>query len=102
MNSKSPKTTVSTARRWEPLTPLTERIRVEAPALLPGLQQLQQKMTPADFAEYILPLAGLRQNNSLLLVITRKEMHRSIIERNFLTIIKESFAAANVRIISQP
>lgn len=87
---------------WEPFTPLVERVAVEAPELAAGLHRLQENMLPAEFEKYINSLLNLKQGNGMLLLITKKEMYRSIIESKFLSVIRSSFGVDKVRIISQP
>lgn len=88
--------------KWEPFTPLMERIPQELPELLVGLKTLKDNMQPAEFEKYINSLTSLKQGNGMLLLITKKEMYRSIIEAKFLPIIRSSFGVDNIRIISQP
>jgi chromosomal replication initiation ATPase DnaA len=88
--------------RWEPFTPLVDRIAQEAPELAAGLQKLKEHMLPAEFEKYINSLINLKQGNGMLLLITKKEMYRSIIESKFLPVIRSSFGVDKVRIISQP
>lgn len=78
-----------------------ERIPAEAPELFSGLQALKDKMLPVEFEQYINSLITIKQGNGMLLVITKKEMYRSIIESKFLPAIQASFGIENVRIISQ-
>jgi chromosomal replication initiation ATPase DnaA len=88
--------------KWEPFTPLVDRIAQEAPELTAGLQKLKEHMLPAEFEKYINSLINLKQGNGMLLLITKKEMYRSIIESKFLPVIRSSFGVDKVRIISQP
>lgn len=87
---------------WEPFTPLVERVAEEAPELAAGLHRLQENMLPTEFEKYINSLLNLKQGNGMLLLITKKEMYRSIIESKFLPVIRSSFGVDKVRIISQP
>jgi chromosomal replication initiation ATPase DnaA len=79
-----------------------ERIPQEAPGLLTGLQTLKNNMPTAEFEKYINSLTSLKQGNGMLLLITKKEMYRSIIESKFIPVIQASFGVERVRIISQP
>jgi chromosomal replication initiation ATPase DnaA len=88
--------------KWEPFTPLVERVAQEAPELVAGLHSLQEQMLPAEFEKYINSLISVRQGKDILLLITKKEMYRSIIESKFLPMIRSSFGVDRVRIISQP
>jgi hypothetical protein len=84
-----------------PFTPLQERVALENPELMPGLDQLKVFMGAPDFDKYINSLHSLRRVDGLLLLITGKTMYYSIIESKFLPMLKESFGVTKVRIISQ-
>lgn len=88
-------------RYMVPFSPLTERIDQEAPQLAAALAELRTAMGEADFEQYINPLVSLRQVDDQLLLITKREMHRSILLSRFLPAIKRCFAVRVVRIISQ-
>lgn len=84
-----------------PFTPLMERIESEAPHLASSLVTLKNAMGTDDFEKYINSLISVRKAGDKLLMITKKEMYRSIIIGQFLPAIKDSFAVSSVRIISQ-
>ena len=84
-----------------PFSPLTERIGQEAPHLSAALAKLRTAMGEADFERYIDSLVSLRQTEDQLLLITKREMHRSILMSRFLPAIKQCFAVRLVRIVSQ-
>ena len=86
----------------EAFTPLSARIKAESPELLPQLMQLQEVIGDADFQRYIESLAALRKHEERLLLITRKEMHRSILESRYVPVLQTVFQAKLVRIVSQP
>jgi chromosomal replication initiation ATPase DnaA len=88
--------------KWEPFTPLVERMEQESPELLAGLHALKEQMLPAEFEKYINSLIRIRKGNGMLLLITKKEMYRSIIESRFVPLIRSSFGVDRVQIISQP
>lgn len=91
-----------TATRYTiPFTPLKERIEDEAPHLSLALSALQTAIGTNDFEKYINSLSSIRKVDEQLLMITKREMYRSIIISKFLPAIKESFAVSSVRIISQ-
>jgi hypothetical protein len=90
-----------TTRYSIPFTPLTERIKAETPHLVEPLAALRQAMGDADFENYIDSLSSLRKVDDQLLLITRREMNRSILMGRYLPLIKESFAVSYVRIVSQ-
>jgi len=84
-----------------PFTPLRERLAVEVPELLVGLDRLQSMIGEADFDKYINSLISLKKSGDLLLLITGKTMYYSIIESKFIPMLKESFNVTKVRVISQ-
>lgn len=84
-----------------PFTPLRERLAVEVPELLVGLDRLQSLIGEADFEKYINSLISLKKSGDLLLLITGKTMYYSIIESKFVPMLKESFNVTKVRVISQ-
>lgn len=84
-----------------PFTPLTTRMATENPELLPGLEKLKLLIGEHDFEKYIDSLLNLKKSGDLLLLITGKTMHYSIIEGKFIPMLKESFGIGTVRVISQ-
>lgn len=84
-----------------PFTPLEERIAKEAPHLSAALAALRAAMGEADFERYINSLAALRQVDQQLLIITRREMNRSMLISRFLPLIKEAFGVKYIRVVSQ-
>lgn len=92
---------MAAARYSVPFSPLTERIGREAPQLSAALAELRTVMGEADFDRYINSLVSLRQVDDQLLLITKREMYRSILLSRFLPAIKQCFGVRLVRIISQ-
>jgi len=84
-----------------PFTPLSERILTESPHLAAPIAALRESMGDANFAQYIDSLAVLRKVDDQLLLITRREMHRSILVGRFLQLLKDTFAVTHVRIVTQ-
>lgn len=84
-----------------PFTPLEERIEAETPELLPALQKLKSSIGEADYEKYINTMASLKKVEGQLLLITRREMNRSIILSRFLPQLKESFDVQFVRVVNQ-
>lgn len=92
---------METTRYSVPFSPLQERIAREAPQLSAALNHLQQAMGASDFEKYINSLSALKKVDDHLLLITKKEMYRSVLTGRFLSVIKECFAVKFVRIVSQ-
>ena len=88
-----------TDRYSVPLTPLEERLTAEASELLPALIALRQRLGVAAFDQYISPLVALRKVDGQLLVLTKKEMHRSILVGRYMNDLKEVFGVKGVRVI---
>lgn len=84
-----------------PFTPLEERVAQEAPHLSQGLAALKAELGADDFEKYINSLVSLRQVNDQLLIITKREMYRSIIVSRFLPAIRECFDVRFVQVINQ-
>lgn len=84
-----------------PFSSLEERIAQEAPDLSVALSELRIVMGHDDFEKYINSLVSLRKVDDRLLMITRREMFRSILVSRFLPVIKESFGVKFVRVVSQ-
>lgn len=91
----------STTRYSVPFSPLEERIRREAPHLSAALEKLKAMMGVEAFEKYINSLVSLRKVDDQLIIITRREMYRSILIGRFLPAIQESFAVRAVRIVTQ-
>ena len=93
--------TESTNRYSIPFTPLEERISQEMPHLSESLCALRTAIGEDDFEKYINSLASLRKVDDQLLIITRKEMYRSVITSRFLPALKSAFAVNFIRIVNQ-
>lgn len=90
-----------TTRYEVPFSPLEERIAQDAPQLSAALTELRTLMGTDDFDKYINSLISLRKVDDQVLMITKREMYRSILISRFLPAIKESFGVRVVRIVSQ-
>ena len=66
-----------------------------------GLAALKELVGEEDFGKYIETLVGLRRDGESLRIITDKELHRSLLERNFIVSLKQAFGVSEVQIISQ-
>lgn len=84
-----------------PFISLEERITKEAPYLSSALGLLREAIGPHDFEKYINSLVSLRKVDDQLLIITKREMYRSIIMSRFLPAIMASFDVKVVRVINQ-
>lgn len=91
----------NTIRYTVPFTPLEERIAQEAPHLTPGLQALKNAIGAEDFDKYINSLVSLRQVDDRMLLITKREMNRSIIVSRFLPAIRQCFGIKSIQVINQ-
>lgn len=84
-----------------PFTPLRERIAMDHPELLVGLDRVKEQIGEADFDKYINSLISLKKSGDLVLLITGKTMYYSIIEQKFIPVLKDCFNVSKVRVISQ-
>ncbi len=66
------------------------------------LLTLKELMGEEDFNEYINSLLRITYNGQALWLITKKEMHRTIIEGRFIPLIAKAFDVRNIRVFSQP
>ncbi|EGO61929.1 hypothetical protein [Acetonema longum] len=85
----------------EPFTPLSARVASDQPELVQGLKALQQGLGQEHFDRYIENLVSLQLREGILWMVTRRAMHRSLLERDFLPQIKQAFGVGSIRIISQ-
>lgn len=85
----------------EVFTSLSQRLTKEDPDLLPAFNALKASMDENEFEKYFESLVRIRQNRDLLLIITDKPMHRSIIEGRYMKKLAKCFNAKIVRVLSQ-
>ena len=90
---------VTASLQTEPFTPLSVRIGLTQPELVQGLVTLKQGIGQERFDQYIESLISLRLREGTLWLVTKRAMHRSLLERDFLPQIKQAFGAGAVRII---
>ena len=83
-------------------TPLSERLKSSNSELVESLLALKGAMGEKYFKEYIEDLISLKMDSGTVWLITKREMTRSLLERNHLPQIREAFGVANVRILVQP
>lgn len=94
-------TMISPALRIEGFRPLSVRIRTGQAELCANLEKLKDLIGEADFDQYIESILSLRRHDRSLWVVTDHEMHRSLLERNFIRQIQQAFDVDSVRIMSQ-
>ena len=92
---------ISPGLHMEIFTPLSARLASAQPELQPGLAALKELVGEEDFGKYIETLVGMRRDGEALRIITDKELHRSLLERNFIASLKQAFGVSEVQIISQ-
>ena len=85
----------------EKFTPLSQRIAADQNELSAGLGKLKAALSADDFDRYIESLISLRLHGQVLWLITDRAMHRSILERKFISQLKNAFDVSHVRVISQ-
>lgn len=84
----------------EPFSPLEGRIANEKPEMLPALLKLKELIGEESFNKHINTLQNIRRNETTVMLITAKEIHRTNIEANYLAQIEEAFAVQFVRVVS--
>lgn len=84
----------------EPFSPLEERITKENPEMLPALLKLKELVGLEAFNKHINTLQNIRRNETTVMLITDKEIHRTNIEANYLPQIEEAFAVQFVRVVA--
>ncbi|MCI5837405.1 MAG: hypothetical protein MR209_06245 [Veillonellaceae bacterium] len=81
--------------------PVTERAEYQDGPIAAALAKLREGMGEKDFERYINQLLRINYDGKRLLLITKKEMHRTMLEGHYLAQICESFGTTQVRIVSQ-
>lgn len=83
-------------------TPVLERPEYQGEPLHSLLLELRDKMGQSDFDQYINSLTSIKYNGTALWLITKSERNRTLIEGQFLPLLRDVFKVAAPRIISQP
>lgn len=84
-----------------PFSPLLERIEAEKPELLPGMISLYEEMEKGDFQKYINDLIDIKIYQQEMMIITKNNMQKCILEKDYITLLKKSFSVERIRIVSQ-
>jgi len=92
---------VSPALHMEKFSPLSERLSNNQHELLDGMKKLEQLMGKVDFGKYVETLIAIHRQAESLIVITDRELHRSLLERSFKPQIKQAFGVSHLQIVSQ-
>lgn len=82
-------------------TPVLDRPEYQGEPIHSKLLALREAMGEEDFNAYINSLLRVTYNGQALWLITKKEMHRTIIEGKFLPLIAKTFEVNNIRVFSQ-
>lgn len=85
-----------------PFTSLTSRLKEADSPFYENLVVLRSLMKADDFQEYIENLLSIKEMEGTLWLFTQKEIHRSLLERNYLEQIKQAFQKDRIRIVVQP
>ncbi|MDR2005673.1 MAG: hypothetical protein LBP78_00285 [Acidaminococcales bacterium] len=81
-------------------TPLLARVEKESAEILPALLKLKKLIGDDDFDLYINTLQNIRRNETTVLLITDKALHKTNIEARFMAKIEEAFGVEFVRVVS--
>lgn len=87
--------------RSEIARPLSERLETRLGAVELGLQRLRRSMGETDFIRLIEPLERITVSGKRALIITRTDLERSLLERDFIPQILSAFELENVRIVAR-
>lgn len=90
-----------TSHYAEAFTPLSQRLEKEKVDLIKGLEQLKELIGESNFNQHIETLLSIKKFESTLLVITERELQRSLLLRDFISQIQQAFQVEKVQIISQ-
>ena len=86
----------------EPFSPLLDRIRVEKPELVAGLETLRDLVGVEGFEKYFNCLQSLKKAETTVMLITDSEMKRTAIEHQYIGAIRQAFDVQYVRVVCQP
>ncbi|MDR3349674.1 MAG: hypothetical protein LBO03_08820 [Acidaminococcales bacterium] len=81
-------------------TPLLARAEKESAEILPSLLKLKKLIGDEDFDLYINTLQNVRRNETTVLLITDRALHKTNIEARFLGRIGEAFGVEFVRVVA--
>ncbi len=84
----------------EQFTPLEERIAKEQPHMLESLLKLKESMGVEEFDKYINCLQSLRRNETTVMLVTDKQVHRTNIEAKYIPHIEKAFNVNFVRVVA--
>ncbi len=82
-------------------SPLLQRDEYQEEPIRSKLLKLLEIMGAEEFNTYINPLLRVNYNGRAVMLITRKEMHKTMIEGKHLPAIKEAFEVDSIRVVSQ-
>lgn len=81
--------------------PVTERLEYQTGPIADALATLREQMDSQDFEQYINQLLRINFDGTRLMLITKREIHRTMLEGKFRDLICEAFGAASLRVVSQ-
>lgn len=85
----------------EKFTPMIDRLEKESPELLDGFHMIFKEVGPEIFQRYFNQLVNIKRAEHRMIITTKNLMHRSILEKFYISLIKEAFQVTNLRIIAQ-
>lgn len=84
---------------WQPVL---ERAEYQEGPTREALEKLQKLMKPEDFDKYVNnSLIRITYDGSRLMLITRSELHRTLLTTMFFDMICAAFDVGNFRVVSQ-
>lgn len=87
--------------RGEVAKPFSNRLESRFGIVEVGLQRLRESLSEKDFQRHIEPLERITISGKKALLITRNEMQRTLLERDFIPQIAKAFEVDFVRVVAQ-
>lgn len=81
--------------------PVTERAEYQEGPIADALEALRKEMEEKDFDTYIEELLRINYDGKRLILITRREIHRTMLEGRFRAAIARAFNTELIRVVSQ-
>lgn len=83
----------------EKRTPLEVRLQETRPELIGALKTLKEKIGEESFNKFVEPLNNVTRSGGMLLLVAEDLRQKSLLERDYIPQIKETFEVQVVRIV---
>lgn len=81
--------------------PVTERAEYQEGPIALALETLRRQMPEKDFEIYINSLLRINYDGERLLLITRREINKTVLEGKYWGLLSQAFETNSIRIVSQ-